>query len=125
MRARMPYPTIRIRPWWNAMSARVRALSDRIRSIIRAPAGRRELALLASLLAYHHTRAMARLLRRPPLHLPTDRWLTPHESAALMGVSPKWLHRRRTRLPFIHPLRCGRGWRASLRELQAWMRARQ
>jgi hypothetical protein len=109
------------------MSSRVHLLTEGIRAILRSPLSRTELALLASVLAYYHTRALARLMRWrkpcPPRH---DRWLTPSETATLMGVSRKWLHRRRDRLPFIHPLPGGGpGWRASLRELRAHMAARR
>lgn len=111
---------------WGVMSTRVHLLAEGIRAILAAPCGRGELALLASVLAYYHTRALARLMRRPkPRRPPEDRWLTPSETATLMGVSRKWLHRRRDKLPFIHPLPGGgRGWRASLRELRAHMARR-
>lgn len=44
----------------------------------------------------------------------TGRWLTPREAAARMGVSVRWLQRRRRHLDFIEPLPgSSRGWRVN------------
>ena len=42
------------------------------------------------------------------------RWLTPAQAAARMGVSVRWLQRRRHRLDFVEPLPgASRGWRVN------------
>jgi len=53
----------------------------------------------------------------------TGRFLTPHEVAALLRVSPAAIHRllRRGDLPAV---RVGRAWRVEDAELQRWLRRR-
>jgi hypothetical protein len=113
------------------MSARVRQITAQVRAILKKPAGRKELALLASVLAFYQVQAFAALMRRSEVSRrraieEDDRDLTPSETAAFMGVSTKWLQRRRHRLSFIHPLDPddpnSTRWRASLHELRAWRR---
>jgi hypothetical protein len=61
----------------------------------------------------------------PRLPTAEDRWLTPQEAAAQMGVTPRWLARRWRRLPFCHPLPGGaRGFRVSAAELATAMQRR-
>ena len=72
----------------------------------------------------------ARLCSRPSapgpshgLETATDDYLTTAEAAAVLKVSPKWLYRRSTRLPFARKL-SRREIRFSRRGLERYMAAR-
>lgn len=55
-----------------------------------------------------------------------DRWLSPKEAAARLGVSTKWLSRRKRSLPFIRSLEPdGHGFRVSEGELVRFMARRR
>lgn len=52
----------------------------------------------------------------------TPRWLTPKEAAARLGVSVRWIQRRRHQLNFVVPMPGGRGWRVSEERLNLYLR---
>jgi predicted DNA-binding transcriptional regulator AlpA len=54
---------------------------------------------------------------------PTDRLLDVRQAASRLGVSPTWIYRRVTRLPFV--VRLDRQVRVSATGLERYLRARQ
>ena len=99
---------------------RVRSIAAAIRAVVRAPATREELARLAALLAYWHTRAMADLTA-PPAPPALDRMLTAAEAARAFKVSRAFLYERGEELGFARRPPGLRGVRFSERGLQLWM----
>jgi excisionase family DNA binding protein len=88
-----------------------------------------EVERLPELLAHlEHARAVAlgRLITAaatPPPAPAADRFLKVAEAAAVLGVSTRWIYRRRATLPFVRQ-RTGTVVRVSERDLRAWMERR-
>lgn len=54
-----------------------------------------------------------------------ERWLTPRQAAEAMGVSVRWLQRRRHKLDFVTPLpHARRGWRVCAEKFARYLAKR-
>lgn len=98
-------------------------LRVRIAAIVHT-AQKEKLVMLLSLIGAVRPVVEDRLadLRTPQKAPPESRWLKPAEIAHRMGVSTKWLQRRRRLLPFIEPLPDGgRGYRALESRLEDYL----
>jgi excisionase family DNA binding protein len=58
-----------------------------------------------------------------PAPLGPERFISVKEAAARLGVSPKWLYRRKKTLPFMREVAPGT-WRVSEPALDRWMHNR-
>jgi predicted DNA-binding transcriptional regulator AlpA len=102
------------------MSARVRAIRDQIRAVVRAPKSRRELVLLTATLAYYQVQAQAALMAPAPQ--PQREWVSARQAAAITGLSRSWLYEHARELAFARK----KGARVLFDEhaLREWMRRR-
>lgn len=109
------------------MSVRVRAITAAVKAILREPADRRELALLASFLAFYQVQAMAALLRRRRLRRaePAERWVTVKEASHLAGASRSFLYEHGVQLGLASRREGMRGLRFNVRKLVEWSRGRR
>ena len=90
-----------------------------IAQILRTPDGRRELAVLYSLLGYWHSRVLASMV--VPRQKRQDRMLTVDEAAEICHRSRAFLYERSEALGFGHRNNGARGLRISESELRRWM----
>jgi hypothetical protein len=66
---------------------------------------------------------LARASAEAPAPAPTETFISVKVAAARLGVSPKWLYRRRKTLPFMREMVPGT-WRVSVPALDRWMARR-